>query len=188
MLLMVTASLALNKSVPLSFIWVYQPISKRGRGRLCSIHLNATHCAEVDLLYVNNVISLHQHVKRSLWTPVGTVEKFIWRKLLFVFYLNCWELAPPVTHWCTKLEEGTKQLHGSLKQTVCLQLHNSFPFSQNVISTFLNCLISLGEVWTQLIFRLESTKTHLKCLYVTYLCLIFYDKWKIMLFVINYCL
>lgn len=55
-------------------------------------------------------------------------KKFIWRKLLFVCYLNCWKLF---LHWCTKLKEGTKQLHGSLKQTVCLQLHNSFPFAQS---------------------------------------------------------
>lgn len=31
---------------------------------------------------------------------------------LFVCYLNCWRLVFPINHWCTKLKEGTKQLHG----------------------------------------------------------------------------
>lgn len=59
-----------------------------------------------------------------------TLEKFIWRRLLFVCNLNCWKLVLPINHWCIKLKEGTKQLHGSLNQTVCLRLHNLLPFAQ----------------------------------------------------------
>lgn len=179
-------------------LWVAH--QKGGKECFCT-YTGIAHCAEMQnrlILYNGatvywHVISLRQQIAAGPW-KVNLKKVFF-----FVCYLNCWKLAPPANQWCSKSKGGTQQWHGSLEQTICVELHNSFPLAWSNFQVppvsvsktqwhLSTChFLSLWFVFITNNSELKQLKAHLYILYILYIHIIniihisaFIKNWKLL--------